>query len=192
MRWTALQMEEQNTIQNMLDMHGKNVLFTGGSGGIGRASALAELGANVILTGTEQSKERLDSYCTYISGRYRVKTLGVTGDVSREEDVKELFRQIREQFGDLHMAFSNAGFFPRQDLADTPVEDFAHTLAVDVTGTLLVCWEAANLMMEKKHGGALILNSSMTGHIVNRREDGSRYHVAYPAPRGLFFSSPKP
>lgn len=186
MRWTALQMEEQDSIQNMLDMHGKNVLITGGSGGIGRASALAlaELGANVILTGTEHSKEKLDSHCAYISGRYGVKTLGVTGDVSKEEDVKELFRQIREQFGDLHVAFSNAGFFPRQDLADAPVEDFAHTLAVDVTGTLLVCREAANLMMENRHGGSLILNSSMTGHIVNRREDGDRYHVAYPAAKG--------
>ncbi|BDF72359.1 short-chain dehydrogenase [Oscillospiraceae bacterium] len=186
MRWTALQPEEQRSVKSMLDMHGKTVLITGGSGGIGRACALAlaELGADVVLTGTRRSREKLESYCRYLEGKYGGRAVGICCDVSREEEVDALFAAIREQFGDLHVAFSNAGFFPRADSADAPIEEFSRTLAVDVTGTLLVCRNAANLMMERGHGGSLILNASMTGHIVNRREDGARYHVAYPAAKG--------
>ncbi len=183
MRWTALQLDEQRSVKDMLDMTGRVSLITGGSGGIGRASAraLAEMGSHVVITGTERSREKMKGYTQYIEETFGVRAVSVVCDVSKEEDVNALFGVIREEFGDLHAAFMNAGFFPRGDLADGPVSEFERCLSVDVTGALLCARAAANLMIEKGHGGSLIMNGSMTGHHINRREDGDRYGVAYPA-----------
>ena len=181
--YEALKMDQLKSIKSMLDLTGKKVLVTGGSGGIGRASAaaLAELGADVVITGTSRSEERLKDYSRFMSEKYGVKVIYAICDVSEESDVKELFSLIKKEMGTIDIVFSNAGFFSRTDCADIPVEDFKKMMDVDVLGTLLVCREAANMMIADGHGGSLILNASMTGHIVNRREDGDRYNVAYPS-----------
>lgn len=188
--WTALKTKELRSVKNMLDMTEKKVLITGGSGGIGRASAcaLAELGADVVITGTNRSSKKLQDIADEIMELHGTKVIPVICDISEEEQVKELFEVVRKDVGTIDVAFSNAGFFSRIDVADLPVEDFKKMMDVDVLGTLLVCRNAANMMIKDGHGGSLILNASMTGHIVNRREDGDRYNVAYPAAKGAILN----
>lgn len=184
--WTALKIDELKSVKSMLDLSNKKALITGGSRGIGMASAcaLAELGADLVITGREKSKDKLRENKEYIEKKYGVNVLDVICEVSEEQSVKDLFRTIKEKYGTIDVVFSNAGYFSTTDVADQPKEDFMKLLEVDVAGTMLVCREAANLMIENKHGGSLIMNASMTAHIVNRRKDEERYNIAYPAAKG--------
>jgi sorbose reductase len=182
-KWEPLKMDEQRSIYEMLSMKGKVALITGGSGGIGRASAiaLAELGADIVITGTQHSEQKLQEYSKYISERYGVKVWGKICDVSDEESVEELFAFIRAEVGDLHVCFSNAGYFSMNDNVNQSVEDFKRMLDVDVTGSFLVCRKSAEIMIEKGHDGSIILNASMTAHIVNRIRDNEHPYICYPA-----------
>lgn len=184
--WTALKLDQQKSVKSMLSLEGKRVLITGGSGGIGRACALAlaELGADLILTGTSRSEEKLQGYCEYISQRTGRRVLYKICDVSREESVNQLFDFVKEQFGRLDVCFSNAGYFAKSDNMDQPVSDFTRCMEVDVLGMFLVCRNAAKMMKEQGIKGSIILNASMSAHIVNRRQVNEPNFVAYPAAKG--------
>jgi len=185
-KWSALKLNQQKSVTDMLSLKGKTALITGGSGGIGRASALAlaELGADIIITGTARSEEKLKDYSKYISERCNVKVLYKICDVADEQDVDDLFDFVRAEVGDLDICFSNAGYFSRTDSVDQPTDDFRRMFDVDVLGTFLVCRKAAEIMIEKNHGGSIILNASMTAHIVNRIQDHQHPIIAYPASKG--------
>ncbi len=185
-QWSALKLEEQRSIQGMLDMKGKVALITGGSGGIGRASALAlaELGADIVITGTQRSEQKLLDYGKYISDKCGVRVFGKVCDVSDAGSVDELLAFIKSKIGDLHVCFSNAGYFSRSDSVSQSAEDFRRMFDVDVLGTFLICRRSAELMIEKGHGGSIILNASMTAHIVNRIKDHEHSYISYPAAKG--------
>jgi NAD(P)-dependent dehydrogenase (short-subunit alcohol dehydrogenase family) len=94
-------------------LFGKNALITGGSTGIGLATArrFVDEGAYVFITGRRELE--LNAAVKEIGGN----VTGVQGDVANLGDLDRLFAQIKREKGQLDVVFANAGFAsPRQRL----------------------------------------------------------------------------
>ena len=133
---------------------GKIALVTGGSSGIGLATArrLIFEGAKVVVTGRRQAE--LDAAVIEL-GR---DALGVRGDVSNLTDLDHLYATIRDTFGHLDVLFANAGggaFVPFGEITE---EHFDKYFGINVKGTLFTAQKALPLMSQ---GGAIVLNGSM-------------------------------
>ncbi len=92
----------------MSNLNNKVAVVTGGSSGIGFATArrfIAE-GAQVVITGRNQ--EALDSAVADLGER----ATGIQGDVANLDDLDRLFAQVQEQFGRVDLLFANAGIAP--------------------------------------------------------------------------------
>ncbi len=135
-------------------LEGKIALITGGTSGIGLATAqrfVAE-GAHVYITGRRQAE--LDAATEKI-GR---SVTGVRGDVSNMADLDALYDTIRKAHGRLDVLFANAGggaFVPLEQVTE---EHFDKYFGINVKGTLFTVQKALPLMPP---GSAIVLNASM-------------------------------
>lgn len=142
----------------------KIVLITGGSRGIGAATAklLSENGAVVIIT------DILDD-----EGNILAKSLNNCEyqnlDVSKEEDFKRVFNLIKDKYGRLDILFNNAGItgftsgFGAQDPESISLDDWHYIHKVNLDGVFLGCKYGIDLMRE--HGGSIINMSSRSGMV---------------------------
>ena len=95
----------------MKTFENKTVVITGGTSGIGKATALAfsQEGANVVVSGRRISEgENVVREITSAGGN----AIFVRTDVSREDDIIALIEKTVATFGALHIAFNNAGVEP--------------------------------------------------------------------------------
>src|SRR3984957_15012957 len=135
-------------------LSGKIALITGGSSGLGLATAkrfVAE-GAHVFITGRRQPE--LDNAVKEIGG----SVTAVRGDVSNLADLDRLFATIREKKGRLDILFANAGGGAFESLEKVTEKNFDKYFGINVKGTLFTVQKALPLMPA---GGAIVLNGSM-------------------------------
>lgn len=130
------------------------VLITGGSRGIGAATALhaARAGYDVALTYVSEPDAARHVVAKVEAAGARA--LAIRADVADEADVVRAFAAVDETFGRLDALVANAGItgrFSRVDEIDTTL--LARVLAVNVTGAFLCCREAVR-RMSTAHGGA--------------------------------------
>ncbi|MGH2871564.1 MAG: SDR family NAD(P)-dependent oxidoreductase [Solirubrobacteraceae bacterium] len=138
---------------------GKAALITGGSGSIGRATARAFVseGARVLLADLDEGE--LERAALELGAGESVAWLPT--DVTSSEQVQRAVAGCVERFGELHVAFANAGVFGVvAPVSEYPVDVFARVMAVNVTGSFLVAQHALRVMRD---GGSLIINSSVVG-----------------------------
>ena len=134
-------------------LDGKIALITGGSSGLGLATAkrfIAE-GAFVFITGRRQTE--LDSAVKELGPNAE----GVQGDISKMADLDRLFATIKQRKGRLDILFANAGggaFFPLEQVTE---EHFDKYFGINVKGTLFTVQKALPLMPP---GAAVVLNGS--------------------------------
>ncbi|MFE2564824.1 SDR family NAD(P)-dependent oxidoreductase [Streptomyces mirabilis] len=141
---------------NRLD--GKVAVVTGGSSGIGFATAqqFVEEGAFVFITG--RRRPELDKAKDEI-GR-NVTT--VQGDVSVSADLDRLFRTVAEDKGKIDVVVANSGLVDPQMFGRITEASFDRTFNVNARGTLFTAQKALPLMND---GGSVILVGSIAGHI---------------------------
>lgn len=134
----------------------KVALITGGTTGIGLATAkrFAEEGAQVIVTG--RNPETLDLARQELDGRVQV----VASDAGDERQVADLFESIARTHGRLDVLFLNAGIAKFAPLAVAPVSDFDAMWDVNVRGPWLALKHALPILAE---GAAVIVNTSVAG-----------------------------
>ena len=134
---------------------GKIAVITGGSSGIGLATAkrFVEEGAHVVITGRREKE--LKEAAAFI-GR-NVTT--VAGDVSRLEDLDRLYAVVREKHGHIDILFANAGAGTVAPLAVATEAHFDQTFDVNVKGMFFSVQKALPLF---KDGGSIILTSSVS------------------------------
>jgi len=134
---------------------GKIAVVTGGSSGIGLATAkrFVEEGAHVVITGRREKE--LKEAATFI--KRNVTT--VVGDVSRLEDLDRLYAVVKEKHGHVDILFANAGAGTIAPLAVATEAHFDQTFDVNVKGMFFTVQKALPLF---KDGGSIILNSSVS------------------------------
>ena len=142
----------------------KVALVTGGSRGIGRATALAMAreGARVVVA-SRGSAEGEDTV-RLITAAGGVATFMQT-DVTQSTEVVALITQTVKTYGRLDCAFNNAGYEGmRVPTADIPEEDWERTIRTNLTGVWL-CMKYAIPQMLKQGGGVIVNMSSVVGHV---------------------------
>jgi NAD(P)-dependent dehydrogenase (short-subunit alcohol dehydrogenase family) len=142
----------------MKKLEGKIVLVTGGTSGIGLATAkrFVSEGAYVFITGRRQTE--LDAAVMDIGENVR----GVQGDVSNLTDLDRLFATIKEEKGTLDIVFANAGWGEFVPLESITEEHFDKTFAINVKGVAFTVQKALPLL---KDGSAIVINGSIAGSI---------------------------
>jgi NAD(P)-dependent dehydrogenase (short-subunit alcohol dehydrogenase family) len=137
----------------MGQLTGKTALVTGGSSGIGLATAqrFAAEGAHVFLTGRNQQK--IDEAVASIGDA----ATGIRGDVSQAADLDRVFDAISSRGLGLDVVFANAGGGEFATLAEVTREDFLDTFTVNVGGTLFTVQKVLPLL---KPGASVILTGS--------------------------------
>lgn len=141
-----------------MTLDGKTVVVTGGSSGIGRAIAArcAMAGADVLIT-YRQNREGAERAAGEMSRGGR-RVLIHQADISREEDIDALARQAAEGLGRVDVWINNAGadILTGRGGRLSPREKLDLVLAVDVRGTVLASWAAAELMRGQGREGVII------------------------------------
>jgi NAD(P)-dependent dehydrogenase (short-subunit alcohol dehydrogenase family) len=134
-------------------LSGKVALITGGTSGIGLATAqrFVTEGAYVFITGRRQIE--LDVAVKKIGDN----VVGVRGDVSNIEDLDRLYATIKEKKGNLDVIFANAGIGSFAPLGSITAAHFDKTFDINVKGLLFTVQKALPLL---KDGGSIVLNAS--------------------------------
>ena len=164
-KWKA----EKYNIMDQFSLKGKKGFITGGCGGLGRntAAAWAENGADVALVDLPRTKERLEPLCKKMSERYGVRVIPIYCDVSDPESVKAMKAELLDQFGDIDLAYVNAGICMSGDDVNVPYETWKKTMEVNLNGIYLCAMAAKEIMIEKGHGGSIVMTSSLSGFSAN-------------------------
>ena len=146
------------------DFSGKTVIVTGAERGIGLAiaKAFAECGAKIVVAGLMQ--EQFDNARRVIE-EYS-ECLCVLTDVSDESSVIDMVKTAKEKFGRIDIVVNNAGINKSAPAESMPLDFWQRVLAVNLTGTFLVCREVANVMI-KQGNGCIVNIASMSGLVVN-------------------------
>jgi NAD(P)-dependent dehydrogenase (short-subunit alcohol dehydrogenase family) len=141
----------------------RNVVITGGAGGIGEAcaAAFAEAGANVTIL--DWSQTSLDEAMQRLAGKGKVTAMAV--DVTDREAVAAAFDRIAEQ-GGTDVLVTSAAIVKTGHIIDFDPADWDRILAVNLTGTFNCCQFAARQMVAKGKG-RIVTVSSVNGQIAN-------------------------
>jgi NAD(P)-dependent dehydrogenase (short-subunit alcohol dehydrogenase family) len=144
----------------MSKLEGKVAVVTGGSSGIGLATAqqFVSDGAYVFITGRRQSE--LDAAVKQISKNNNNVT-GVQGDVSNLADLDRLYAAVKEQKGHIDILFANAGVGELVPLGEITEAHFDKTFGINVKGVLFTVQKALPLFQDDDSGGSIILNASI-------------------------------
>ena len=137
-------------------LEGKTALITGGTSGIGLATAkrFVNEGAYVFITG--RRAQELAAAVKEIGSN----VTGVRGDVSNLGDLDRLFAQIEREKGKLDIVFANAGVARYAPLGGITEELYDSIFDINVKGLLFTVQKALALVPDR---GSIILNSSIVG-----------------------------
>ncbi len=157
-------------------LKGKAVLVTGAGSGIGRATAklLAHAGAKVALLGRTEAE--LEKVMSEIGGRDSGHLL-LVADIRREEEVISAFARISTRWDRLDAVVAAAGingvWAPVEEISS---EEWETTLGINLTGTFVTLRGALPLM--KKHGGSVVVISSVNGNRMFSNSGATAYSVS--------------
>ena len=160
----------------LFDLTFKNALITGGTHGLGMAiaEALAQSGAQLIITGTTPSKME-EALAYYRSKGYRAHgyLFDVTDEVAAQKNVDLIIKEI----GNIDILVNNAGIIKRELAITMPVADFRKVIDVDLVGPFIMSQLVAKQMIERKEGKIINICSMMS-------ELGRNSVSAYAAAKG--------
>lgn len=155
---------------------GKVALITGGTSGMGRATAalFAKEGARVAITGRDEVRGRV--------ALHEIKSAGSEGifvraDVRSSDDCRRSVEETLRAFRRLDILFNNAGVFYPHTVPDCPEEEWDLTVDINLKGTFLMSKHALPVMIAQK-SGVIINNSSGWGLV------GGDAAAAYCASKG--------
>ena len=140
----------------------KNAIVTGGTRGIGReiAKTLAENGANIAINYRKYNEE-VEALIEELKD-LGVKVLAIKCDVSNEEEVTNLTKEVKEQFGSIDILINNAGVTKDGLLLRMSEKDFNDVIDVNLKGTFNMT-KAVSSIMVKQRFGKIINISSVVG-----------------------------
>ncbi|MBN8201108.1 MULTISPECIES: SDR family oxidoreductase [Bacillaceae] len=138
-------------VMDLFDLTGKTALITGGGRGLGAqiAEGFAEAGANIILCSrkVEACQETADRLA-----KLGVKTLALSCDISKPEDVHKVIEETVKEFGSIDILVNNSGATWGAPAEEMPLDAWQKVINVNVTGTFLMSQAAGKIMIEQRSG----------------------------------------
>jgi NAD(P)-dependent dehydrogenase (short-subunit alcohol dehydrogenase family) len=143
----------------------KVAVVTGAGTGIGKAVALALLGAGYSVAFAGRRSQPLQD-AIKASGAGAARAIAVATDVADPASVRTLFARTRETFGRLDLLFNNAGVgAPPVNLEDLTFEQWKNVVDINLTGAFLCTQEAIKMMKSQDpRGGRIVNNGSISAH----------------------------
>lgn len=160
----------------MKDISGKKVLITGGSSGIGRATAkeLISMGAIVSITG--RNKEKLERVASEINA------IPIHLDVSKYNTIAVKTLDAFHSMGGIDVLVNNAGIGEFANLEDIKISQFENIFATNVFGLTMLTQEVVKFFKTQQHGTIINIGSSAA---TSGFPSGSVYSASKFALRGL-------
>jgi 3-oxoacyl-[acyl-carrier protein] reductase len=143
-------------------LHGRSVVVTGGSKGIGKgiARVFAGAGANVLLAARDEAT--LQAAALEIGEGVDGRVDSVVADVSKVADCFSLAEAAVDRFGGIDVLCANAGVFPDKPFAELTEQDVDEVFACNVKGTMFSVQACLPALTASGHG-RVVLTSSITG-----------------------------
>lgn len=147
----------------MKNLVNKVILVTGSSKGIGKAVAelLAENGAKLIINHSNSASEAQDVVKNIVSNGG--EAIAIKADVSKKEEVEQMFDQAIAHFGKIDVLVNNAGILVSKLLKENTQEDFSRLFDVNVRGIFNTLQEAE---LKLADNGNIINFSSSTAKLM--------------------------
>ena len=141
---------------------GKNAIITGASKGIGKAIALklAASGVNLVLAARTQTS--LDDTVEEIKTKTRVKVLGISTDVSKLGDLKNLTETALREFNGIDILINNAGVSSQYPFEQQPLEDIERLAHTNYLGYVRLIRLIIPHMIERRRGSIINMVSGST------------------------------
>jgi NAD(P)-dependent dehydrogenase (short-subunit alcohol dehydrogenase family) len=161
--------KEQPTIQELFNITGRLALITGGARNLGfdMAMGLAEAGADVAITSRNLETARVSADC--IANKTGRKSAAFLCDVRFEDQVESMIDAVLEKFGRIDILVNNAGNVvstpQNAPLEKRPVEEWRHTIDVNLLGVFLCSKHVAAKAMIPAKSGVIINIASTAGMI---------------------------
>jgi len=171
-------------MKNLLDLRGKTAVVTGGSRGVGRATALllAQAGASVGIGFRSRAEEAQETVGA-------LKSMGAhawaeAGDLGSSPDARRLFERADREFDGLDFFIGNAGIWPPDDIPISEMTDghWRRTMQANLDSVFFTTREAAKRVRDD---GRIVLVGSTAG------QRGEAFHVDYAASKGAIISMVK-
>lgn len=166
------------SLLDRFSLAGKRLFITGGSRGLARemALAIAEAGADVILTGRDSAS--LDRTAADIRGLGR-EAAAIQADMGDPEVCEAACRRVLDEHGPVDILINNVG----GRLVNVPVEDqsladWQRILDLNLTSTFLCTQLIGGAMVRRGGGGRVINIASISGLVANRGIGGRSYETA--------------
>lgn len=138
-----------------MKINGSKILITGGSLGIGKATAktLVEAGAEVIITGRDNNRLALAAEET--------GAIPFLADVALSDDILKTYEFVHEKWGRLDALVNNAGIGSLSThLTDVTEQDFLNVYQVNVIGAAMMAKFAAQMFKEQRYGNIVNIAST--------------------------------
>lgn len=168
----------------MIDLENQVAIVTGGSRGIGAATAilLAKAGANIIITynSNEKAAKEVQDEITSL-GR---KCITIKANVSRPKNAKKVAEKAIQKFGQIDILVNSAGIWTYGEIGKITEELWKETMEINLDGTFYMI-NAVVPYMKKRHFGKIINLSSTAG------QRGEAFHSHYAATKGAIISLTK-
>ncbi len=160
------------------ELEGLNAIVTGGSRGIGEASAyaLAREGANVAIAVDKSIDEGMEVVENL--KRYGVDACLFVCDVANPDDVEMLVKGVVERWGSLEIFVNNAGMTHGASAEELTFHDWQRMIDVNLTGVFLGSQAAGRQMIAQKKGGSIINISSICAHVVVTPQKQCHYNAS--------------
>jgi 3-oxoacyl-[acyl-carrier protein] reductase len=168
----------------MIRLDGHKVLITGGSRGIGRASALmfAEAGADVAISYVSNQKAAQE-VCQGVEKQGR-KALAYRAEMSSRQDIDRMVADILGRWGEIDTLVNNAGIWTYLEMGKLDEAVYRETIGVNIDGVFFGINAVVPSM--KEHGRGSIINVTSTAGV-----RGEAFHSHYAASKGALHALTK-
>ena len=137
-----------------MDLKNAAVLVTGGSCGIGFETARLLRGRGARVAICARHEDMLESAAKQLDA------LPIIADVSKEDDVLRLIREVVKEYSDYNVLINNAGFGAFTPLVDLTAEEFFRVWQTNVLGAMLVARESARHFVGRGYGNIVNISST--------------------------------
>ncbi|MBU2511546.1 SDR family oxidoreductase [bacterium] len=146
-------------MKDLFRLNNQVAVVVGGAGGIGEAIALGmgQFGAKVVVA--SRSMDALKQVAKRIADETGVETEAFQVDVTSEDSMKGLVKNVEDRFGTIDILVNAMGVNIKRDALEYPMEDWDRIFDVNVKGTMIACKHFGRVMKKNMQGKIINLSS---------------------------------